>query len=304
MSKKTLAHLLLLAVVAVWGATFPLVKAALDYSSPLLFNLLRMSVAALVLSVVNRRYLRGLPRHTWFAGAVAGLLLAIGYQFQTVGLSRTTPSKSALITGLVVVFVPMLTVIPGLRPTSSSPPRWTAAPGAILAFLGLALLTVPSGTNLVGLTTTIGIGDLLTLICALAFAGHLLALAHLAPHIPARPLATLQIAFAAAFMLLTLPLSSTLYLHPSPRLFIALGVTGVLATAAAFTIQSWAQQHLPPTSTAVLLTLEPVFALAVSMLLFGDRFTGRSAKGAAFILCGIATIELFALPNPIAIDPA
>lgn len=303
MSKKALAQLLLLAVVAIWGATFALVKNALTDASPLLFNLLRMAIAAAALAIINRRQLRRLPRRTYGAGMVAGLLLAAGYQFQTLGLARTTSSKSAFITGFIVVFVPVLTTFRILRPRSSPPPGRTTAIGALLAFAGLVLLTTPSGTTLKTVSVGIGLGDWLTLACALAFAGHLLALAHLAPEIPARPLATLQITFAAAFMLLTLPLSGRLHLQLSGRLFLALGVTSLLATAAAFTIQSWAQQHIPPANTAILLTLEPVFALAVSFLVLGEQMTTRSLIGAALILCGIATIELLALPTPIAIEP-
>ncbi len=304
MKKKTVAQLLLLLVVAIWGSTFSLVKAALNDASPLVFNLLRMALAAAALWLINHRQLRRLPRRTYFAGAVAGLLLATGYQFQTVGLSRTTPAKSALITGLVVVFVPILTLFPGLCPKSSAPPRWTAGIGALCAFFGLLLLTTPPGTGLSTVASGIGLGDLLTSVCALAFAGHLLALAHLAPEIPTGQLATLQITFAAIFMLLTLPLSASLDLHLSSRLVVALAVTSLLATAAAFSIQSWAQQHLPPTNTALLLTLEPVFAVAVSMLFLGYRLTPRSIAGAALILTGITITERFALPSPVAINPA
>lgn len=105
-------------------------------------------------------------------------------------------------------------------------------------------------------------------------------------------------------MLLTLPLSNSLHLHLSPCLLVALAVTSLLATAAAFTIQSWAQQHIPPANTAILFTLEPVFALAVSMIFLGDRMTPRSMAGAGLILCGIVLIELLSRPAPIAINPA
>ncbi len=299
MSKKTLAQILLLAVVAVWGSTFALVKSALRDASPLLFNLLRMAIAAAALWIVNYRNLRALSRRTVLAGMTAGLLLAAGYQFQTVGLSRTTAAKSALITGLVVVFVPILTLFPSLRPKGTSPPRATTALGAVLAFSGLVLLTTPPGRVSGG----IGLGECLTLACALAFAGHLLALGHLAPAIPAGQLATLQISFAALFMALTLPLAGGLHLRLSPRLVIALAVTGLFATAAAFTIQSWAQKHLPPANTAILLTLEPVFAVIISLLFLGDRMTPRSGLGAALILAGIAVVELLALPAPLPIEP-
>jgi drug/metabolite transporter (DMT)-like permease len=162
-SHSTLAHLLLLAVVFVWGATFVLVKDALADASPLLFNLLRMTLAAIALVIVNHRQLRHITRRTLISGAVVGLFLAAGYQFQTAGLALTTPAKSAFITGLVVVFVPLFTVFPALRPAGTHAPRWTAALGALFAFAGLVLLTTPAGTPFRELFRTIGLGDLLTL---------------------------------------------------------------------------------------------------------------------------------------------
>jgi drug/metabolite transporter (DMT)-like permease len=304
LSPSTLAHLLLLGVVAVWGATFVLVKDALDDASPLLFNLLRMTLAALALAIVNRRQLRQITRPTLAAGAVVGLFLATGYQFQTAGLARTTAAKSAFITGLVVVFVPLLTAIPGIRPANAHAPRAAALLGAALAFAGLLFLTTPPGTTASNIFTSIGLGDLLTLLCALAFAGHLLSLAHTSPRVPIAQLATLQIAFAALVMAITLPLGGRLYLTLTPRLILALAITSLLATAAAFTIQSWAQQHLPPTHTALLLTLEPVFAWLVSFLFLHERLSHRSLAGAALILAGILLTELLPTPSPTPTHPS
>jgi drug/metabolite transporter (DMT)-like permease len=292
LSDSTLAHLLLLGVVMVWGATFVLVKDALRDASPLVFNLLRMSLAFVALAIVNHRGLRGMGRETVWAGLVVGVFLAAGYQFQTAGLARTTAAKSAFITGLVVVFVPLLTLIPAVRPAGAHAPGWNAGAGAMLAFAGLFLLTTPGGTTWANLFTSIGLGDLLTLACALAFAGHLLSIAHTSKRVPARQLATLQIGFAAVVMAVTLPLGGEVYLHMTPRLMVALAVTSLLATAAAFTIQSWAQQHLPPTHTAILITLEPVFATITSFLVLHERLGRRALAGAGLILAGIVVIEL------------
>lgn len=302
-SPTTLAHLLLLAVVAIWGATFSLIKDALQDASPLLFNLLRMSLAFLALAILNHRQLHHISRRALISGVVVGLFLAAGYQFQTAGLARTTPAKSAFITGLVVIFVPLLTTIPVLRPTGTHAPRWTAAIGAVLAFSGLLLLTTPSGTRVSSLFATVGLGDMLTLACAIAFAGHLLALAHTSPGLPATQLATVQIGVAALVMLITLPLAGTPRLTFTPRLVIALAVTSILATAAAFTIQSWAQQHLPATHTALLLTLEPVFAYLTALLFLHEQFGPRSLIGATLILAGIAFTELLASSTPVPTHP-
>jgi drug/metabolite transporter (DMT)-like permease len=290
LSKSALAHLLLFATALVWGATFVLVKSALADASPLLFNLLRMAIATAALVVINHRQLRAVTRPQLLAGAAAGLFLAAGYQFQTFGLNRTTPAKSAFITGMVVVFVPIFTLIPKLRPAGTHRPGVATAIGAISAFAGLVFLTTPAGTTLLTLATSIGSGDLFTLACAIAFALHLLTLARTAPGIASGLLATLQITACTLFMLLSLPLEHP-HATPSPRLILTLLICGLLATAAAFTIQSYAQQHLPPTHTVVLLALEPVFAWLTSLLFLHESLGRRSLLGAALILAGIAIIE-------------
>jgi drug/metabolite transporter (DMT)-like permease len=286
-----LAHILLIGVVLIWGCTFPLVKAALRDISPLLFNLLRMTLAALVLLALNHRTLRGLTRSEFRLCVTAGLFLALGYSFQTSGLAHTTPSKSAFLTGLVVVLVPLLNLIPGVAPPTSPKPNTVVFLGAILAFIGLILLTSTPGTG-AALLSGMHLGEWLTLLCAIAFAAHLLSLAHAAPQLSARRLGTLQISFAAIFMLLALPLGGRPALHLTPTAILALAITALLATAAAFTIQSWAQQLLPPTHTALILTLEPVFAALTSLLFFHERFGPRELLGAALILAGILLAEL------------
>ncbi len=292
-TRRNLAFLLLAAVAAIWGGTFVLVKSALAQASPLLFNLLRMVLAAAVLLATNGRRLRRLPPSTWAAGAIAGSLLGAGYQLQTAGLARTSAIKSAFLTGLIVVLVPLLSFARVFRGPTARPPRPAVLGGTAIAFAGLFLLATPPGTPLHALPSALSLGDLLTLGCALAFAGHLLALSRLSS-IPADQLAPLQIAFAALFMLLTLPLGGTPHLHWTRELALALTITAVFATALAFTVQTWAQQHLSATTTALLLTLEPVFALLFSLLFLGERLSLRSALGAGLILLGIALTELLA----------
>ena len=285
------AHLLLVAVTLVWGCTFPLVKAALREVSPLLFNLLRMTLASVVLIGTNRKSLRNVTRPQLTLCATAGLFLALGYELQTAGLARTTPSKSAFLTGLVVVLVPLLSLVPGLRLRDTPRPHPAAYAGAAIAFLGIVLLTSDPGAGL-ALLSGMHLGEWLTFGCAVAFAVHLLTLARGANAIPARALGTLQILFATGAMLFFLPLDRPLRLHVTPIVAVALGVTAVLATAAAFTIQSWAQQHLPASHTALIFTLEPVFAWLTSLLFLGERLGHRALLGAALILGGIVLAEL------------
>src|SRR5215469_4511743 len=141
---KLRAYLLMVFVVAVWGSTFVLIKGALAHATPAAFNLARMSLAFAVMAIAYHRYWRGIRRWQVVSGVLVGLYLATGYQFQTLGLARTTPSKSAFITGLMVVLVPLLSAIPGLRPPGAHAPKWNAFLGAFLAFAGIVLLTSPA----------------------------------------------------------------------------------------------------------------------------------------------------------------
>jgi drug/metabolite transporter (DMT)-like permease len=293
-SRSLRAHLLLLAVVFIWGSTFVVVKGALADVSPLLFNLLRMLLAFLCVALFYRRHFGRMNRRTLAAGAAVGFCLAMGYQFQTAGLRLTTPSKSAFITGMVVVLVPLLSAIPGVRPRGSPAPRWNAGAGALVAFFGIVLLTTPPGAAFD--LRTIGIGDALTFGCALGFSLHVLALAHLAPRLPFEQLAVLQIGFCALFMAASMPLAEHPWIHFSARLAVALLITAVLATAAAFAVQSWAQQYLPATHTALILALEPVFAWLTSFIVLHETLGLRGAGGALLVLLGIALTEFVPAP--------
>lgn len=290
MSRSLKAHILLLAVVFVWGSTFVVVKGALADISPLLFNLLRMSLATLSLALLYWKHIGRIDRKALACGAITGLWLAVGYQFQTAGLRLTTPSKAAFITGLVVVLVPLLLVIPQLRPAGTHAPRWNAYMGALLALGGILMLTTPShaGFDL----GAANVGDLLTMGCAVGFAFHMLALAHFSPRVRFEQLAVLQVGFAAVFMAASLRALEHPFVHWTPRVIVALLIAALLATAAAFTIQSWAQQFIPPTHTALIFTLEPVFAWLTSFVVLRERLGLQSTFGALLILAGIGLTEL------------
>jgi len=295
---KLRAYLLMLFVVAVWGTTFVVIKGALADATPAAFNLVRLTLAFALLAVAYHRSWRGIRRSDLAAGAVVGLFLAMGYQFQTIGLMRTTPSKSAFITGLVVVLVPLFSTIPVLRAPGARPPRWNAYSGALIAFLGILLLTAPAAAGSAGMAgllpnfSSINAGDALTFGCSIGFAFHCLALSHVSPRIAFQPLALLQVGFCAVFMAISLPMIEHPQIHWTPRLLVALVVAAALATAAAFSIQSWAQSILPSTHIALLLTMEPVFAWITSFLFMGERMGLRPAGGALLILAGIALTEL------------
>jgi drug/metabolite transporter (DMT)-like permease len=296
MSRSIRAHLLLFCVVGVWGSTFVLVKSVLRDVSPLLFNLMRMALAFLCLSFLYRRQWRRIRRAGWISGAVLGLILAIAYQFQTAGLKLTTPSNSAFITGLTLVLVPSLGALPGIRRSGSRAPAWNVWLGVILAFAGVVLLTAPPG-NLTG----IGLGDLLTFGCAVAFACQIIFQDRVSEkdggkekdlaNVPFEQLALLQIGFCTLAMAASSPLLEKPYLHWTRLLVVTLIFEAVFATAAAFTIQSWAQKFLPPTYLILIYAMEPVFAWVTSLAFLHQGLSARAGLGAVLILTGVLAAE-------------
>ena len=289
------ANLLLLAITMIWGVTFVVVKGALADCSPTLFNLLRMVLASVVLLGIYRPRLASIERREWIGGIMVGALLAAGYQFQTIGLKYTTASKSAFITGAVVVLVPLFTGTAALlfrQRGHFQRPRPRAYAGALLAFAGLGVLTLPAGSSPRAVLGGINPGAALPFGCSIAFAMHVVVMSRVAKFTSYSLLAILQSCFAAVFLLLCLPVFETPHVHATPRLALALAITAILATAVAFTVQSYVQSILPPTNVALLLAMEPVFAWITSYFLLRERLGVRGGIGAAMVMAGILVTEL------------
>jgi len=278
------AEAALVAIAFIWGATFVLVKQALEDASTLLFLALRFLLAAAVLLAAYRRRLRGLLTGGWDGlrgGLLTGLCLFGGYLFQTLGLRLTTPAKSAFLTGLAIPLVPVLAaLLLRLAPSASE------LAGIAVATAGMALLTAPDAG------VAINPGDLLTLGAAFFFALHLIAVGHYSPRDGFERLSVLQVATVALLALAGFWWAETPFLHSSLTLAGAVAVTGILATALALTVQAWAQRHTSYTRTAVIFAAEPVFAALTSFVVLGETLTGRGWLGAALILAGILIVEL------------
>lgn len=284
MSRSLKAHILLVLVTFAWGATFVLIKNTLAQVSPLVFNALRMTVAAVALLLI---FGKALPKFTWpnaLGGMAMGMFLFLGYAFQTTGLRLTTPSKSAFITGLAVVLVPIIVAVTGSR----VPSRWTVL-GVFSAFIGLYLMTIPAGQGIS--LATMNRGDLLTLACAASFAMHIFVTGLVTQRFGFEVVSVTQVATAAVLMWLAIPLE-TPRLVVSGQMVFAVLFTALVCTAAAFSIQSWAQQFTPPTHTALIFALEPVFAALASYFLTGERLGARGTIGAILIFGGILISEL------------
>jgi drug/metabolite transporter (DMT)-like permease len=268
----------LILVTAVWGITFVQVKDAVELYPLLAFLAIRYVIATAALAPIAVRRLGGFGRDGLVAGAVLGGLIALGIGLQTAGLERTTVTSTGFITGLYVLFTPLL----GLALFRTPIPRSLWA-GVALALLGLALLSgVPQGS---------GRGDLLVLISAFVQAFHIVMVERYANRFDVFALTFMQVAAAAvafgavslAFEELTVPRGWTVWS--------ALIVTGLFAVAFAYVVQVWAQRRVSATRIAIVFSLETVFAGLFGYLLAGDRLGALGFAGCAAIFAGIVVAE-------------
>ena len=276
------ADLALLCVACTWGATFPVVKAALDDASPVLFLAVRFALASLFV-IPLWPVLRPRPRaRELAAGGVLGALLAVPFTLQTVALQEIGAARSAFLTSLYVLLVPLFAVVFTRRAPSAS--TWR---GLALVLIGLLAMTWDG----VGLGWRAG--DLLTVGCAVGFALHIVGVGALTVRYDYRRLFVLQILVA------TVLLSGAVALEPvrwtfSPRLIGALLATAGLATALAFYVQNRVQRHTSASRAAIIFAMEPVFAALAAVGLSGGQvgLSTREMGGAALILGGMLASEL------------
>jgi len=272
------ALLALVVVTAVWGVTFVQVKDAVALYPLFAFLAVRFAIASLVLAVPAAGRLRSLGRPGWLAGSALGLLLALGYALQTAGLERTTVSSAGFITGLYVVFTPILGLL--LFRTRVGRAVWL---GVALAVAGLAMLS-GVGAGDVG-------GDLLVLGGSAAYSLQIVLMERYAPRYD--PVAFTQaemLAAFAGFAVVALALGQVEVPH-GWTVWGALLVTGIFASALGFLVQTWAQRRTSATRTALAFAMEPVWAGFFGFWLAGDRLGAIGWGGCAVIMAGIVVAE-------------
>ncbi len=279
MSRRS-AHLGLALAAFLFGASFVVIKGAIATLPPFAFVGWRFLLGALLLFAIS------LPRDraVWRDGMIAGMFLFLGYAAQTSGLASTTASNSGLITGLYVVFTPLLAA--ALRRTT--PPMATIA-GAMLSMVGLALLTVGEGFRLLP-------GDALTVLCAIAFAAHIVTLSRYAHRHGVVEFTGVQLFVTAIAASVTSVFVEGFPLPPR-EVVGALVLTGFVISGGAFLLQVGAQTVIGPSRTAIVLGLEPVFAAATAAVVLGERLDGRGWLGATAIMIGIYVVLTFTPPE-------
>lgn len=278
-----------------FGVTFPLVHNALKDVEPFAYLLLRFAIALVVLGpfaiVLASRGTAEERRLLTRAGLLAGVLLVGGYATQTIGLETASPSTSAFITGLYVVFTPLVE-----GALHRKVPPLSVLVGIALATVGLYLLT--------GADLAFGAGELWTLLCAVLFALWIVYQGEYARRIHPIPFTTVQI---VVVVVLCVPGTAAQGVGELTGLAVfAAAFTGIACSSVALSLQVYGQRHIGASRAALILLTEPVFA-AIAGYVDGERLGTVELVGAAVILVGIAIAELgpgrAQLPHPELVEP-
>ncbi len=275
--RRSTAIISLFLVCVVWGATFPLVKASLDYISPLGFITLRFLLGFSTLAIFLFKSLKN-SKNTLIPGLILSIFLFLGYFFQTVGLKYTTSSHSGFITGLYVIFTPLFAVLMLKEKITTK-----VSIAVILSLIGLYLISNISGS--------INFGDFLTLLCAIAYAIQVVLVAKYSRIHDPNALTIIELAFVFIFSLGGWTIEG-FRVYWSWLMIFGVAFTGIFATALAILVQTHAQRVLPSSHAAIIYTTEPVFAGIFSYLFLGESLSTKGFIGAALILLGMLLVAL------------
>ncbi len=288
-----LASLALLGVTAAWGSTFFLTKDLVRQISPTDYLAVRFSIAAVVMVVVFWKPLRALTVRQWGYGAGLGVLYGVAQIVQTVGLAHTSASLSGFITGMYVVFTPLLGAV--LLRERVGVAIWLAV---ALSLTGLGVLSISGAGGL-----SFGVGEWLTLGSSVIYALHVIGLGRYSTPTSAAGLAVVQIVVVALVCLVGAA-PDGIALPQTPNAWLAVLYMAVVAGALAMWAQTWAQAHLLATRAAILMTMEPVFAAGFAMLFGGEPLTVRIALGGALIVAAMYVSELGGSPPALVAHPS
>lgn len=270
----------LLAITAVWGATFLAVQKALSVTGPWSFVALRFGVAASALAALSWTALRGLTKREMGVGALIGASLCAAYGLQTVGLQTVPSSMSAFLTALYVPLVPLAQWT--LTRKAPSAGGWA---GIACAFCGLLLLTGVTATGL-----QLGTGEIVTLLGTVAIAVEILLIGRFAGTVDVRRVTVVQLAVCSLLASTIRPMTGESPPTPSWTLALIVAAFG-LATAVIQVAMNWAQRSVSPTRATVIYASEPVWAALVGQLA-GERLTTSSVSGGALIVAAVLISEI------------
>ena len=272
----------LLLVSFFWGTSFAIVKEALLLTTPANFLFIRFAIACLLLLPLALARRETFSKELIWKGGVIGIFLFTAFLTQTWGLAFTSASRSGFLTGLSVILVPLLSIL-----ILRQMPGWLPIIGALLAFTGLYLLTTSDQVQ----KLPFNIGDVLTLGCAVLWAGHILALGRFSPGGDTFGLAFLQLLTAGVGSLIWAGSTGELDFRVPSFVYGSAFYLAVACTIVAYVGQTWAQARTSPTRTAIILSMEPVFAAFFAWLWIGEKMGPWGWIGAGCILAGILMVE-------------
>lgn len=283
-TRRNVATLLLIALTAVWGSTFFLIRDLVVHVPPVDFLAVRFTLAAVIMLGVFWRPVRSLTRRQVLAGVGLGVLYGLAQILQTQGLASTSASVSGFITGTYVVLTPVFTAVILRERVAST--TWAAVG---LATAGLALLSLNG--------FSIGVGEAITLLAAAFYALHIVGLGRWSGHEIATGLSVVQMVVIAVICLVgALPGGITMPSGTGQWASVLYMV--VFASIGALWIQTWAQAHMPATRAAIIMTMEPVFAAFFAVALGGEALTVRMLVGGALVVTAMYAVELLARRRP------
>jgi drug/metabolite transporter (DMT)-like permease len=273
-----LATLAILGMTACWGSTFYLIKDLLDRIPVLDFLAVRFAIASVALLLLAPRALSRLSARSRNTAVVLGVLYGLAQILQTAGLAHTPASVSGFITGMYVVCTPLLAA--AILRTRITAMTWAAV---ALATAGLGVLTLDG--------FSVGYGEAITLVAAILYALHIVGLGARSNAREAMGMTIVQLMVITVLcFVVTVP--DGIVVPSNARDWLSVFYMAVFAGALALAGQTWAQAHLPPTRSAIIMTMEPVFAAFFAVLLGGELITVRMAVGGLMVLAAMLLVEL------------
>ena len=251
------------------------------------FLAIRFSIAAGTMILLRPRAISNISRRQLWHGTILGIMLGSAYITQTFGLQITSPATAGFITGMAVVLTPIVAWL-----VVKEKIRFITWIGVALATIGLALLSLHGWV--------FGKGELLVLICAFCLAGHITGLGKWSSSHETYSLALVQIVIAA-LICLAAAAPGGITAPPDYMVWITIGITAILATSVAFVVQTWAQKLISSTQTAVILTMEPVFAGIFATAIGGEVLTPRTIVGAICVITAMMIVQLKAGSGTLAV---
>ncbi len=278
--KSKTPQIALILITIIWGGSFLTVQYGLNFSSPIMFVAFRFAAAAIAVSLISWKYLRDFNRQEFIAGALIGLVIAIGYGTQTVGLQTISSSESAFLTALYVPLVPIL-----LWLFFRQKPHIMTWLGVVLAFIGLIFLT-GNGFSQIHLN----FGQILTLLGSIAIALEIILIGYFAGKVNVRRVTVIQLAFASLFCFILTPfLGETQLPHFQWQLITVLCGLGI-ASACIQLVMNWAQQSVDSAQAAIIYAGEPVWA-AIFGRMAGERLSVLALFGGLLVVFGVIVSE-------------